>query len=74
MEYGKNGKWRKATKKESYCCDRNAKNVDGSPHNPNCKQTIKIGDRYYDTGEASQRPFATNKWCIPCAEMNGYKP
>lgn len=71
MAFAQNGKWRTATKKESYCCDANAKKVDGSPHNPNCHKVIKIGDKYFDTMEASQRPFATYKWCKSCAKLNG---
>ena len=71
MNFGENGKWRIARKEHS-CCDYRAKNQNGTPYNPNCLQIIKVGQVYYDTNESSQRPFATLKWCLNCANKAGY--
>ena len=50
----KHGKFRKAVKKESKCAD--------------CWTVIKIGEKYFDTCERDDAPFATIKLCMLCID------
>lgn len=67
-----NSKWRTARKQESRCANWGKFKIGGEPADKVCVKTIKIGDRYWDSGESDSRMWATWKLCEPCAKADGH--